>query len=357
MLQNLTKFIQLTQKVVPKRSTLPILTCVCVEDRFIRATDLETTIRMPIDDNRNYTLPFGVLKSILKSKPKKLDIELLKDQRIKLSYDGKNVVVKTLDPDDFPLMPKESFKSIGSWPNMTIKALGCMIPFTSKEELKAALRGIYINLDDDLTFAATDGHLLRETRINIENGDKKHQFKGIIPALPLDIVARYAGSSTEVSCSKSHIKFMLPSEIEIFIRLIDEKYPPYEEFVDGKKVNSVEFRKDEMISIIKDAKEFSDKSTYRAELVASNGSIELSTKDHERELSFDSTLSGENSKGDSEKTGFNLKYLEKVIKSINSETIRWEYGKPIEASYFRGMSEEDEGITNLLMPLRLEDQS
>ena len=259
------KFIQLAQKIVPKRSTLPILACACVEDRFIRATDLETTIRMPIDDKRKYTLPFGVLKSILKSKPKELDIELLKDQQIKLSYDGKNVVVKSLDPDDFPLMPKEIFKSVGSWSNMTIKALGCMIPFTSKEELKQALRGIYINLDDDLTFAATDGHLLRETKIKINDSDGKHEFKEIIPALPIELISRYVGSSTEVTCSKSHIKFMLPSEIEIFIRLIDEKYPPYEEFVNGKKKNSVEFLKDDMISIIKDAKEFAVKTTNRAE--------------------------------------------------------------------------------------------
>ena len=355
MLQKLFKFVPLAQKIVPKRSTLPILACVCVEDGFIRATDLETTIRMPIDDKRKYTLPFEVLKSVSKSKPKELDIELLKDQKIKLSYDGKNVVVKSLTPDDFPLMPKESFKSIGSWPNMTIKALGCMIPFASKEELKQALRGVYLSLGDDLTFAATDGHLLRETKIKIDDSGKKAEFKGIIPALPLDIVARYAGSSTEVSCSKSHIKFTLPSEIEIFIRLIDEKYPPYEEFVDGKKVNSVEFSKEEMISIIKDAKEFCDKTTNRAELVASNGSIELSTKDHERELSFESSLRSENRKGEGEKTGFNLKYLEKVIKSINSETIRWEYGKPIEASYFRGLEDQDNGITNLLMPVRLED--
>ena len=355
MLQKLIKFIQLAQKIVPKRSTLPILTCVCVEDRFIRATDLETTIRMPIDDKRKYTLPFGVLKSVLKSKPKELDIELLKDQQIKLSYDGKHVVVKTLIPDDFPLMPKESFKTVATWDKKTIKALGCMIPFTSKEELRAALRGIYVSLGEDLTFVATDGHLLRETRINIEKIDEKAEFKGIIPALPLDIVARYAGSSTKVEYSKSHIKFTLPSEIEIYMRLIDEKYPPYEEFVDGKKANSVEFSKDDMISVIRDAKEFADKTTYRAELVASNGSIELSTKDHERELSFESSLSGENRKGEGEKTGFNLKYLEKVIKSINSETIKWEYGKPIEASYFRGMSNEDDGITNLLMPIRLED--
>ena len=355
MLQNLMKFIQLAQKVVPKRSTLPILTSVCVEDDYIRATDLETTIRMPIDDKRKYTLPFGVLKSVMKSKPRELDIELMKDQQIKLSYESKHVVVKTLDPDDFPLMPKESFKSIATWDKRTIKALGCMILFTSKEEIKQALRGIYINLGDDLTFAATDGHLLRETRIMIDDSGKKTDFRGIIPALPLDIVSRYAGSSTEASCSKSHIKFILPSEIEIYIRLIDEKYPPYEEFVDGKKVNSVEFLKDDMISLIKDAKEFCDKTTNRAELIASNGSIELSTKDHERELSFESSLIGENRKGDGERTGFNLKYLEKVIKSINSERIRWEYDKPIEASYFRGLSEDDVGITNLLMPVRLED--
>ena len=355
MLQNLMKFIQLAQKVAPKRSTLPILSCVCVEDGYIRATDLETTIRMPVDDKRKYTLPFGVLKSILKSKPKEIEIDLLPKRQAKLSYNGRDLLLKTLDPDDFPLLPKGSFKSIGSWPNMTIKALGCMTAFTSKEEIKAALKGIYVSLGDDLTFAATDGHLLRETRIKIDDSYEKDEFKGIIPALPLDIVARYAGSSTEVSCSKSHIKFTLPSEIEIFIRFIDEKYPPYEEFVDGKKVNSVEFSKEEMISIIKDAKEFCDKTTNRAQLVASNGSIELSTADHEKELSFESSLPGENRKGEGEKTGFNLKYLEKVIKSINSERIRWEYGKPIEASYFRGMSDEDAGITNLLMPVRLEE--
>ena len=355
MLQNLTKFIQLAQKIVPKRSTLPILSSVCVEDGFIRATDLETTIRMPIDDKRKYTLPFAVLKSIMKSNPKELDIELLKDRLIKLSYDGKHVVVKTLDPDDFPLIPDESFKKLNTWDRATIKALGCMTAFTSKEELKQALRGININLGADLTFASTDGHLLRETRINIEKVDQKDQFKGIIPALPIELISRYAGSSTEVSYSKNHIKFKLPSDIEIFIRLIDEKYPPYEEFVDGKKDNSVEFSKEEMTALIRDAKEFCDKTTQRAELITTNGSIGLSTKDHERELSFESSLPGENRKGEGEKTGFNLKYLEKVIKSINSETIRWEYGKPIEASYFRGMSEEDEGITNLLMPIRLED--
>ena len=356
MSEKLFKFIQLAQRIVPKKTTLPILSSVCVEDGFIRATDLETTVRMPIDDKRKYTLPFGVLKSILRSKPKKLDIDILPTHQAKLSYDCKHVVVKILTASDFPLMPRGSFQSIGNWSNMTVKALGCMIPFASKEELKTALLGISVNLGDDLSFAATDGHLLRETRLKIEKSDEKHEFKGIIPALPLEIVARCAGSSTEVSCSQSHIKFTLPREIEIFIRLIDEKYPAYEEFVRGKKNNSVEFSKDDLLSRIKDAKEFSDKSTYRGELTASNGSIILSTKDLEREVSFESSLPGGNRKGKGEKTGFNLKYLEKVLKSIGSETIKWEYSKPIEASYFRGMAEGDKGITNLLMPVRLEEQ-
>ena len=355
MLQKLIKFVQLAQKIAPKKSTLPILSCISVEDGFIRATNLETTIRMSIDDKRKYTLPFGVLKSIMKSKPKELDIEILKDQQIKLSYDGKHVVVKSLDPDDFPLMPKESFKSMGSWDKKTVKALGCMIPFASKEMLRPALSGVNVQIGKDLVFAATDGHVLRETRLINNSSEKKEKFNGIIPALPLDIVARYAGSSTDVAYSKSHIKFTLPTEIEIFIRLIDEKYPPYEEFVNGKKGNSVEFSKKDMISVIIDAKEFADRTTLRAELVASNGSIDISTADHERELRFESNVPGQNRKGDGERTGFNLKYLEKVIKSINSETIKWEYGKPLEASYFRGMAEEDEGITNLLMPVRIGD--
>ena len=209
MIQNLYKFVQLAQKIVPKKTTLPILSCVCVEDGFIRATDLETTIRMPVDDKRKYTLPFGVLKSVLKSKPKKLDIDILPKKQVKLSYDGKSVMAGTLDPDDYPLMPKESFKKLNSWDKATIKALGCMIPFTSKEELKAALMGININMGDDLTFAATDGHLLRETKIKNGSSEQEQKFNGIIPALPIDIIARYAGSSTDVTYSKSHIRLTI----------------------------------------------------------------------------------------------------------------------------------------------------
>ena len=76
MIQELIKFIQLANRVVPKKTTLPILSSVCVEDGFIRATDLETTVRMPLEDKRRYTLPLGVLKSVAKSKPKSFDIDL-----------------------------------------------------------------------------------------------------------------------------------------------------------------------------------------------------------------------------------------------------------------------------------------
>ncbi len=356
MLQKLIKFIQLANRVVPKKTTLPILSNVCVEDGFIRATDLETTIRMPLDDKRRYTLPFGVLKSVVKSKPKSFDIDMLINKKIKIAYDDRKLLVQTLNPDDFPSMPSESFKMVAAWSKKTLQSLGSMLHFASKEEFKPALRGIYVNWDEDLTFVATDGHLLREARIKNSTPGEKVKFKGIIPAASLDIIVKYAPSSTEVAYSASFIKFTLPSEIEIFIRLIDEKYPPYEEFVNAKKRSSVEFSKKDMISVIADAKEFSDKTTLRAEMVASNGSIEIRTADHERDVHFESRVKAENRKGKCEKTGFNLKYLEKVLTSIKSEKVRWENGKPIEASYFRGLNKEDEGVTNLLMTIRLEDK-
>lgn len=356
MIQKLIKFIQLANRVVPKKTTIPILSSVCVEDGFIRATDLETTIRMPVEDKRRYTLPLGVLKSVAKSKPKSFDIDLLINKKIKITYDNRKLLIQSLDPNDFPSMLKESFRSIGSWSKKTLQSLGSMLPFASKEEFKPALKGIYVILGEDITFVATDGHLLREARINNPTPGEKLNFRGIIPAAPLEVIAKHALSSTDVAYSKSFVKFTLLSEIEIFIKLIDEKYPPYEEFVSAKKRSSVEFSKKDMISVITDAKEFSDNTTLRAELVASNGSIEIITADHEKDIHFESRVKAENRKGKCEKTGFNLKYLEKVLRSIKGEKVRWEYGKPIEASYFRGLTKEDEGVTNLLMPIRLEDK-
>ena len=102
----LNRFVKMAERLVIRSPTLPILGHICVENRSMRVTDLENTLIMPVDDERSYTIPFSALKTVLKQSPQDLNIELGKEDRITLSYDYKNLIIKGLNPADFPMMPK-----------------------------------------------------------------------------------------------------------------------------------------------------------------------------------------------------------------------------------------------------------
>lgn len=72
MLQKLIRFLPIAEKVINRKTTLPILSHICVKDGYVSATDLENTVRMKIDDFRTYTIPLNILKTVLKAKPKYL---------------------------------------------------------------------------------------------------------------------------------------------------------------------------------------------------------------------------------------------------------------------------------------------
>ena len=64
MLHHLTRFVPIADKIIPRKTSLPILHYICVHKSRIVATDLETTLVMKVDDKRSYLLPFNILKTV-----------------------------------------------------------------------------------------------------------------------------------------------------------------------------------------------------------------------------------------------------------------------------------------------------
>ena len=116
MLHQLMRFVPIADKIIPRNSSLPILTNLCVDNGVMRATDLETSASMKIADDRSYLLPIGIIKTILKSKPRNIDIKLLPEHKIQINYHNRGVIFPAMEVQDYPELSNHKFKTIDSKP-------------------------------------------------------------------------------------------------------------------------------------------------------------------------------------------------------------------------------------------------
>jgi len=344
----------MVEKVKARNPTIPILNYLCIQDETMRISDIETTVVIPVDDKRSYTLPVNILKQIFKQKPQKILISLLEDDRIEIMFDLNSVVFEAQDPEEYPCIPNEKFKKVGIWTREIFLQLYKQLEFISNDELKPALNGVWVNQNSNIQTCATNGHTLEF----IENLEKENEhckitgkFTGIIPAKVIRIMARFFRCNVSVYRSEHFIKFELPNKIKVFSRLIDDQYPDMEEILKFKNSNKVSIKRENLLKAISASRPFTNPDSKLGVLSIQDGTIAVNTQDIERNIEFETHISTIERKGKELKVGFNMDLLEKVIKDIDGEEISWHYENPITASIFR--SSQDSNKTHVLMPIRL----
>ena len=316
---------------------------------------LETTIIIPCDDNRSYTLPIAIMKQIFKQRPGTLEIQPLEDNKMKVQFDGNAVTFPVMSVEEYPSIPKQTFKKVGVWPKEIFLQLFRQLDFVSNDELKPALNGLWIKQDDNLVSCATDGHYMEfvENLQDIENYKMTCNFEGILSAKVVGIMAKFFRSNVTVYSGENYIRFELPNKIQVYSRLIDEQYPDVAAILKQPKNNTITLDKKELLRAINSCLPFTNSETKLGVLSVKNGSIDISAKDVEKAIDFNTSVSTLKRKGSEIEIGFNMTFLEKVIKSVSGDTIIWLYEDIVSASLFR--STEPDHRTNLLMPVRLEE--
>ena len=356
MLQKLIRFLPLAEKVIAKKTTLPILSHVCVRDGFISATDLEHWVQMKIDDTRNYTIPLNVLRTILKAKPKSLEIDLLEDEKVQMTYDNRHLTFKSLDTDEFPSIPVGTFKSLGHWSLDLIRKLQSQVAYASKDELKPAMTGVYVHQNGKMETCATDGHVMRlmeDASLGL-NLKLKGSFKGVIPIKALMVLSKSVKGSVPVMATDKHMKFNL-NGIDFFVRLIDEKYPDFRSVIPKDFMGSVLLDTVKLSDLVKDAKPFVFGDSKQGNFDIGSKGIALHVNNPEKDFQWDAKLPVSEQSGDEIKIGLNVYYLEKILKGITEKEFTWEYSSPISASILKGVNGKTPNVTHLIMPVRLKE--
>ena len=204
----LQKLLNEHNKVIPIRTTLPVLSCALFEIKknmlLIRTTDLYQTIisstTIKDESTGSIAIPMYKLNEIIQALPEgEIKINTNEDFLIEISNNQGSYKITGRDSQEFPektettkeskllLKGKELLEII----NKTTYA-------TSKDDLKPALTGVYFNIkENNLIAVATDGHKLVKFEKTLTNKTKTEQSI-IIPAKFLNILKNIIERDQEI---------------------------------------------------------------------------------------------------------------------------------------------------------------
>ncbi len=357
MLQKLRTFFPIAEKVWDRKSTLPVISHICVEGGFMRMTDLEISVKMPVDDNRKYTIPIKILKKVFNTKPKELRIVLINDKKAKLFFDNKSISFPFENTENYPLEPEGKFQYTSSWSKEVLIKLFNQIPFTSTDELKNTLLGVYVHQNKKLSTCATDGFVLQYNQDIASKNECKldKDFSEILPVKCIQLLAKFAHGSVKVFSGKDRIKFLLPGDIELTSNTIEGVYPNFYKVIPSSFNGEVIIDKKALSGSVKQTKPFANPGNNKAVFTFNNGSMNIKADNPDEETCFETSLPTRNRKGEDLTIGLSLELLEIALSGVQDDQICWKYNDSNSASIMVDPADTENNTINLIMPIKLKE--
>lgn len=327
----------------------------------ITASDLQTSMITELEveakEDGNIAIPAKILIETLKNLPEQpvtfsidketYSIEIISDNgRYKLA--GENAT-------DFPKVPSvnDGF-SINISSGVLSEAINYSIFATSNDELRPAMTGVYTRLDEtNTTFVATDGHrLVRYRRVDIV-GDTDNSM--IIPRKALTLLKATLPSENtnvniEFNIANAYFSF---NNIKMICRLIDERFPDYENVIPLDNTNVMTIERGDILSSLKRIAIYANKTTHQVRLKISGSELQISAEDLDFSNEANERLSCEHD-GEDIEIGFNAKFLIEMLNNLDSDKVSLQLSAPNKAGLIVPVDKDDnEDILMLVMPVML----
>jgi DNA polymerase III subunit beta len=326
----------------------------------VTASDLQTVMMTDIDvesaDEGAIAVPARLLLDTLRGLPDqpvtfKVDTEtfgteiITENGRYKLS--GEN-------PIDFPKIPSVTRNSsLDVTSEVLGKAIANTIFAVSNDDLRPAMTGVYVDLGEVATFVATDGHrLIRYRRTDIASN---FQTSMIIPRKALNLLkSSLPTDATPVKAEFSQANaFFSFGNIKMICRLIDERFPDYENAIPTNNPNVLTINRMELLGSLRRISIYSNKTTHQIRLRMSKDVLVISAEDLDYSNEANEKLQCEY-EGDDMEIGFNAKFLIEMLSNLSSRMISLEMSAPNRAGIIvPSEKDEKEDVLMLVMPVML----
>ena len=330
----------------------------------VTASDLQTSmiteLQVEAKEDGSIAIPAKILLETLRNLPEQ-PVTFSIDSNtysIEINSDNGRYKLAGENATDFPKIPTVSD---GYAVNMSSEVLGRAINntifATSNDELRPAMTGVFVKLDEtNTTFVATDSHrLIRYRRVDVA-ADMAHSM--IIPRKALTLLkatlpAELTNVNVEFNASNAFFNF---NEVKMICRLIDERFPDYENVIPLDNNNSVVVKKDELLSSLKRIAIYANKTTHQVRLKITGSELMISAEDLDFSNEANERLSCEHD-GEDLEIGFNAKFLVEMLGNIDSDEITLKLSAPNKAGIITpNDKDEEEDILMLVMPVMLSNQ-
>lgn len=361
--KDLLNLIGKTQNIVEKRNTMPILVNILLEAESdhlkVFATDLEVSLTDQVKGHVQQPGRVAVSAKKLFEITKELGdgpIRLVKKENNWLTieqgrYRSQLVGVSSEEYPIFPTLNSQSFLKVEA--PVLKEMIDKTIYSVSNDETRYHLNGVYFEIQNNsaLRMVATDGHRLSLVSKTVSSLSSAVNQGVIIPRKGLHEIKKIIeGLDETVEIAIEGSQFILRNASTILmIRLIEGKYPNYQQFIPSKLTQKVQINREAFLSSLKKVSMMANEKSKAVLLNLSNGKMEISSNNPELGEAKDEIeiqYSGQDIK-----VGFNARYIQDVLASINQEKIDFELNDQVSPGLMR--PHDDPSYTCVVMPMRI----
>ncbi|MBI4709324.1 MAG: DNA polymerase III subunit beta [Candidatus Portnoybacteria bacterium] len=359
--ENLKTNLNITQNIVGRNLTLPILNNLLLETEGgrlkISSTNLEIGINTwtsgKIEKQGSITCPAKILSSFINSLPnKKIELEV-KDNTLFVRCENYKASIKGLPSDDFPLIPKIKEKPIIIFKKGEIlkNNLSQVVGSAALSESRPEISGILFKIDKEaIKFVATDSFRLAEKTIYQTNNLITKPISLIIPQRTIQELIRILTEKPD-----NEVRFILgdsqvlfeTNEVQLISRIIDGQYPDYQQIIPKSFETQATLLKDEFVNNIKIASIFSSKIND-VKLSIYSGKIDILSQD--ADLGENKSQIPADVKGKPMEVIFNFRYFLDGLSNISTKNVSLGLNSETSPSVIRPSGED--GFLYVIMPIK-----
>jgi DNA polymerase-3 subunit beta len=364
---DLVRELSLSQGVVEKKTTIPILSNVLLEaagDRVtLTATDLELGIRCScparIKKEGAGTVPARKLLDYVRLLPEgDMTMKFLENHWANITCGRSRTRIAGMSRESFPELPAMP-EPMAEIPVRTLASMIARTSFAiSMEESRFTLNGaLLVMRPEGLTMVATDGHRLAYVQATpAESGQVDKQFRALVPKKAMAELVKLADETVPdakaiFAGDDNHLFFQVGHRL-LITRKLTGNFPDYERVLPKDHSVTAKLLKDEIRSAIERVAQFADERSRAIRVQFTNGEVKVFSSSIEMGESEESVTS--EYQGPDMEIGFNAQYLLDFLRAIPQDHVAFELKDQKSAGELRpaGDSIPDQ-YRYVVMPMRI----
>lgn len=367
--QEFARLLYLTNTIVEKKNTMPILANVKLsaeDDKLsIAATDLEVSLvgeaNATVKTPGNITVDAKVLYDIIRELPEQpITVSVSKKQRLDIECGLSRFKINGTSSDEFPAVCGVDISNPISVDAPLFYDMFDKTAFAvSTDETRYNINGVYVETTEGplgpgkqcLRFVATDGHRLAMIDRPAEGFTLNESV--ILPRKGIQELKKVLEDNEGAAKVAVHDGFFTvqSGSVILGVRLVDGQFPDYKQVVPLSTSTTVEVARSDLYPAVKRVSLVTTDKTKAVKLKLVDGNLLISSSSPEYGEASETVEVKQT--GEDVSVGFSSKYLVDLLNAMSSsETIIVKLSGELGPGVF--CSSEDELYTCIVMPMRFE---